>query len=138
MGAKTFKDHISEHRNGLQWAVDGWRLNFLSTGTSGGSDDSKAVIELAAVQERSHMEGFALLSVCIDKHRVSVRYLQRPEVEGGGQKKASYFQELELHTVMSCHVGTKNHIRVLHKCSKPLSHLARPFYYQLHFMNIYP
>lgn len=57
----------------------------------------------------------------------------------GGQKWISYSLELELCMVVGCHVVTRIRTRVLHRYSKPLSHLARPFCcQQLHSMGIYP
>lgn len=69
---RGYVSHSSAAPSGLQKTVDGQRLVFMSTGSPGGFANSKTVIELAAMQGSSHMEGQALLSACIDKHCVSV------------------------------------------------------------------
>lgn len=73
-------------------------------------------------------ENFYFICTCLSI-RLSITDVQDP----GGQK-ASGPLELDLWTVMSCHVSAGNRAQVLCKCSKCyslLSHLSSPLY--LHF-----
>ena len=84
MAAKT---SVGQHMRGLHKAGGGWRPSILSTGTAGGSADSRAITEPVAIKERTARK--ALLSalwtrtVCVSGARGDQKWREEAS-EGSG------------------------------------------------------